>query len=94
MQNKRTVMKQRRRSNAASEVFKRNSVEHLDGQPIPAMQKQQPDDDLKKLIAWFDERDPEAEAWLRDMADRIFIQASLKQLRRKNNSECHHRPWE
>ncbi|QNG26819.1 MULTISPECIES: hypothetical protein [unclassified Synechococcus] len=44
------------------------------------MAQQHHDDELSKLIAWFDDRDPEAEAWLKDMADRIFIRASLDRL--------------
>jgi len=38
------------------------------------------DDELRRLIAWFDERDAEAEAWLREMADRIFVSESLEPL--------------
>lgn len=44
------------------------------------MSKQHQDDELNKLVAWFDERDPEAEAWLKDMADRLFIRTSLERL--------------
>ncbi len=55
------------------------------------MSKQHQDDELKKLIAWFDQRDPEAEAWLKAMADRVFIRASLEQLW-KGGEPTHQRP--
>jgi len=72
-------------------VIETNGTDHHKSLHHSPMSTQHQDDELKKLIAWFDERDPQAEAWLKAMADRVFIRASLEQLW-KGGEPTHHRP--
>jgi hypothetical protein len=74
------IVRQRWCSAASRAEWTTNSTEHHRSSANPRMSKQHQDDELNKLIAWFDERDPEAEALLKDMADRLFIRTSLERL--------------